>query len=75
MYGLGTVINAAAIVVGGLLGLLFGRFIKDALKDTLQKSCGICVLLLGIAGALEGILTVKDGAIVSGNSLLVVCTL
>lgn len=75
MYGLGTVINAAAIVVGGLLGLLFGRFIKEALKDTLQKSCGICVLFLGIAGALEGMLTVKDGAIVSGNSLLVVCTL
>lgn len=72
MYGLGTLINAAAIVVGGLLGLLCGKFIGERLKDGLSKSCGICVLFLGIAGALEGMLTVDQGKITSGGSMLIV---
>ncbi|MBQ7847832.1 MAG: DUF554 domain-containing protein [Clostridia bacterium] len=72
MYGLGTLINAAAIVLGGLLGLLCGKFIKERLKDTLAKACGICVLFLGIAGALEGMLSVEDGKVVSSKSLLII---
>ena len=72
MYGLGTLINAAAIVAGGLLGLLCGKFIKERFKDTLSKACGICVLFLGIAGALEGMLTVNEGKVVSGGSLLII---
>ncbi|MBQ8400104.1 MAG: DUF554 domain-containing protein [Clostridia bacterium] len=72
MYGLGTLINAAAIVLGGLLGLLCGKFIKERLKDTLAKACGICVLFLGIAGALEGMLLVENGKVVSSKSLLII---
>ena len=72
MYGLGTLINAAGIVAGGLLGLLCGKFIKERFKDTLSKACGICVLFLGIAGALEGMLTVNEGKVVSGGSLLII---
>lgn len=29
MYGLGTIINTAAIVAGGAGGALFGRFLKE----------------------------------------------
>ena len=29
MIGLGTIINVAAIVLGGLLGLLFGKALKE----------------------------------------------
>ena len=31
MRGLGTIINALAIVMGGVLGILFNRFLKGAL--------------------------------------------
>ena len=41
MYGLGTLINAAAIVLGGILGLLFGKLLKQRHQDTLCKTCGI----------------------------------
>ena len=61
MYGLGTIINTAAIVVGGLLGLLFGRFIPEKFRDTLTKACGVSVLVIGVAGALKGMLTVGEG--------------
>ena len=74
MYGLGTAINAAAIVVGGLLGLLCGKFIKERFKDTLQKSCGVCVIFLGIAGAIEEMFSVNtEGMLLSSGSLLLVC--
>lgn len=76
MYGLGTIINTAAIVVGGILGLLFGKLIKARHQDSLGKACGIAVLIIGIAGALEGIMSLADdGSLVSGHSLLVVVCL
>lgn len=71
---MGTLINAAAIVAGGLLGLLFGRFVKENVQDALTKVCGVCTLFIGIAGALEGMLRVEDGAVLSqGGLLTVVC--
>ncbi len=73
MHGLGTIINTAAIIVGGLLGMLFGKLISERFQDTLQKACGICVLFVGIAGALEGMLTVNaDGSVSAGKSLLII---
>ncbi|MDE6031006.1 MAG: DUF554 domain-containing protein [Oscillospiraceae bacterium] len=72
MPGLGTIINAAAIVVGGLCGLLFGRFLKERCQDTLQKTCGVCVLFIGIGGALEGMLTVEGASVSSGGTMLII---
>lgn len=72
MIGLGTIINTAAILVGGVLGLLFGRFLKEGVQDTLCKSCGVCTLFLGIAGALEGMLRVEGTGLVSGGAMLII---
>ena len=63
MYGLGTIINTGAIVAGGLTGILFGRFLKENVQDTLSKCCGVSTLMIGIAGALEKMLTMENGAI------------
>ena len=75
MYGLGTIINTGAIVAGGLAGILFGRFLKENVQDTLSKCCGVSTLMIGIAGALEKMLTVEKGAISSGGSMLLVLCL
>ncbi len=72
MFGLGTIINVAAIVVGGVLGALFGKVLKERHQDTLSKVCGICVLFIAVAGALEGMLTVTEDGLVSGGSLLII---
>ncbi len=73
MHGLGTIINTAAIILGGLLGLLFGKLISERFQDTLKKACGICVLFIGIAGALEGMIRVnEDGTLSAGKSLLII---
>ena len=75
MYGLGTIINTGAIVTGGLTGILFGRFLKENVQDTLSKCCGVSTLMIGIAGALEKMLTLEKGAISSGGSMLLVLCL
>ena len=75
MYGLGTIINTGAIVAGGLAGILFGRFLKKNVQDTLSKCCGVSTLMIGIAGALEKMLTLENGAISSGSSMLLVLCL
>ena len=72
MYGLGTMINTAAIVAGGAGGALFRRFLKENVQDTLTKVCGVSTLFIAITGALEQMLTVENGAIVSHGAMLVI---
>lgn len=75
MPGMGTLINTAAILLGGLLGLTCGRFLKTGTQDTLCKTCGVATLFLGLAGAMEGLLSVEQGTVVSGNSMLLILSL
>jgi len=75
MIGLGTIINAAAIVAGGICGKLFGRFMPQRIQDTLNAACGTAVLFIGIAGAMEGMIALQDGKMVSGQAMLVVLSL
>ena len=72
MYGLGTIINVVAIVAGGLLGILFGRFIGERHRDILCKACGLSVIFIGSAGALKGMLSVVNGKIVYGGDFLII---
>ena len=72
MAGLGTIINTLAILAGGILGMVFGRFFKESVQDALCKTCGVCTLFLGIAGALEGMLTVEGTGVVSGGTMLII---
>lgn len=75
MVGLGTIINSAAIVVGGIFGLLFGKFMKKRIQDTLLKACGVCVLFIGIAGAMEGMLKISGSSLLSGRSMFIVASI
>lgn len=75
MVGLGTIINSAAIVVGGIFGLLFGKFMKERIQDTLLKACGVCVLFIGIAGAMEGMLKISGSSLLSGRSMFIVASI
>ncbi len=75
MPGMGTIINAAAIVLGGLLGLLCGKRLGAAAQDTLCRTCGVATLFLGLAGAMAGMLRMEDGSLTSGGSMLVILCL
>lgn len=75
MAGLGTIINSAAIIVGGVFGLLFGKIFNERIQDSLQKASGICVLFIGIAGAMEGMLKLSGSSLSAGRSMLIVASL
>ena len=75
MPGMGTIINTAAILIGGLLGALFGRFLTENTQDTLIKVCGVSTLFIAVSGALEQMLKIDNGIIVSGGSMLLVISL
>ena len=75
MIGLGTLINAAAIVAGGLAGHVVGRLFNQEQQDALTKACGVSVLFIAIAGAMSGMLQIDGGALASGKSMLVVLCL
>ena len=75
MVGLGTVINVGAIVVGGLIGLLFGSRVSQRMQASLTAACGVAVIAIGLAGAMAGMLSVSDERLVSGQAMLVVVSL
>ena len=72
---MGTIINVVAIFAAGTLGKVFGKLLSERYQDTLNKACGVSVLFIGIAGALEGMLAINDNQVVSGKSMLIVVCL
>ena len=77
MIGLGTIINSASIVAGGVIGAFTGKLFRQDQQDALNMACGISVLFIAIAGAMEGMLTVRaeTGTLAGGRSMLVVLCL
>ena len=75
MIGTGTLINTGCVVVGGVIGSLFGRFVSPEQQDALCKASGVSVLFIGIAGAMEHMLSVSGGTIVSGRTMFIVLCL
>ena len=75
MVGLGTGINVAAIIAGGVAGLTFGRRITKRCQETLLKAVGAAVLFIGIGGALQQMLHIENGTIVSAGTMMMIFSL
>ena len=74
MFGFGTIINVLAIILGGLLGFVGGKLIKESVQDTLMKVCGVGTLFVAMSGVMEKMLVVNDGVISStGGMLVIIC--
>ena len=65
MFGLGTIINTALVLVGGFIGILFKKGISKRYEKTLMAACGVSTIFIGVTGTLQGMLTVVDGKIQS----------
>lgn len=50
----GTIVNTAAIIAGGLLGLLLGHGIPQRLSESVMKGLGLCTVFIGITGMFDG---------------------
>lgn len=72
MIGLGTILNVVAILVGGIIGLVFSRAISPRYQETLMQAIGVCVIFVGIGGAVEGMMTVTADRLQSGGTMMIV---
>ena len=61
MIGLGTVVNGAAIIIGGISGSLLRSGLSDRFRETIMQALGLSVLMVGLSGSLQGIFTIVDG--------------
>ena len=75
MIGFGTIINVVGILLGGLAGILWGRLISENLQDTLMKSNGIAVIILGISGTLTEMLYINNGEIATRGAMMMILSL
>ncbi len=72
MIGLGTITNAAAIILGGLIGSIGQRFINQRIQDTIMKANGLCVVFLGISGALQKMFYIDQGILETQGSMVLI---
>ena len=75
MIGTGTIINSAAIIAGGAVGHFTGKLFRQEQQEALNRACGISVIFIAVAGAMQGMLHIDANTLVSGKSMLVVLCL
>ena len=61
MRGIGTIINVAAVISGGGIGLLLKGGLKERYQQILMQALGVCTIFIGISGALKGMYRIEDG--------------
>lgn len=75
MPGLGTLVNVIAIVIGGILGLLFGNLLNKRIQETLIAATGVGTIFLGVAGAMEKMLKIENGSLSTTLSMMMILSL
>lgn len=75
MTGLGTLVNVATILIGGVAGLILKKFLSKRITDTVMQGVGLAVIIIGISGALSAAFTVVDGNISSDHILFMIISL
>lgn len=66
----GTIVNAGAVIIGGMLGVIIGQKVSRGMGDTLMKGISLAVILIGLQMALttQNILIVI-GSLVAGGTI------
>ena len=70
MIGLGTIINSAGIIAGGIIGHFAGKLFRPEQQEALNKACGVSVIFIAIAGAMEGMLQIDGALLTSGRTVI-----
>ena len=75
MIGTGTLINVLAIVVGGGIGLVGGKWLNDRTQETLIRGMAVCVLFVAIGGVMSEMLVLENGALTTQGTLMLVISM
>ncbi|MBQ7121212.1 MAG: DUF554 domain-containing protein [Clostridia bacterium] len=69
---MGTLVNAVAVIVGGLIGLLLKKGIKESYTESINKALGLAILIIGLNGVISNMFTVENGKLKSSGELMLV---
>lgn len=75
MAGLGTLINTAAVIAGGLAGLCLKNGLKKQTQDILMQACGLATIFIGASGALSKMLVITEGQLEAAGTMLLIFSL
>lgn len=75
MIGLGTIVNVAAVVAAGFIGVLVKGGIKERFQATIMGVLGISTMFIGASGTLQEMFTVENGSISTQGTMLLVMSL
>ena len=72
----GTLVNAAAIMAGGLLGVVLKKGLPPKLETAIMKMLGLSVLIIGLNGIITSMVRVlPEGGLASSGELLLLFSL
>ena len=72
MVGLGTLVNTAAVLAGGGIGLALKHGLRAPVQKTILQAMGMATILIGLAGTLQQMLQITDAGLeVRGTMLMI----
>lgn len=72
---MGTLVNGAAVALGGLIGLLIRKGLPERVEKTAMKLLGLAVFIIGLEGVVTSMITVQEGKLSADGSLLLIASL
>lgn len=75
MFGLGTIINTAAVIAGGILGVTMKKGIPEQCRQVLMQACGVATIFIGAGGTLQKMFVIQNGQIQTAGTLLLIFSL
>ena len=72
---MGVVINFASIIIGGIIGILFKKVIKEDISKSILKYLGIIVVILGLGWTLSKLIVIKDGTLSTKGELILLVSI
>lgn len=75
MFGIGTIVNTLAVIVGGFLGLILKRKINEQMQMTITIATGVGILFLSILGVIQASITIHDGQMITSGTMISIVSL
>ena len=71
---LGTLVNTAAVAVGGAIGVVLKKGIREEWTASVNKALGISIMVVGLCGVVTNMVSVKEGTVLgsSGELILII---
>ena len=75
MPGLGTILNTVLIIVGGILGIVLKKWVKESMGTALTNVCGVTVIFVAIGGVMEKMLVFEGGTFSTQGSMMMIVSI